>query len=202
MRMAWWNRILCMFLLHFFGFGGKYLHIKFEKSIWLRRNDVSFSFSSVWGQAFFIIHLDLPQSWSWENPRVLSFCCHHFEVSLGFPWFSKVTFLLTHRFACCVLLVRCFTIPMFPHIPTSLYTSFWPWINPTWAPYFDLLGHWELYNFQEHQSGTRNSRSSPQIPFNNSRLYPPNPHSPDFWHSKVIQCYITNDTRWWFQRLC
>ena len=105
------------------------------------------------------------------------------------PWFSKVTFLLTHRFACCVLLVRCFTIPMFPHIPTSLYTSFWPWINPTWAPYFDLLGHWELYNFQKHQSGTRNSRSSPQIPFNNSRLYPPNPHSPDFWHSKVIQCY-------------
>ena len=138
---------------------------------------------------FFIIHLDLPQSWSWENPRVLSFCCHHFEVSLGFPWFSKVTFLLTHRFACCVLLVRCFTIPMFPHIPTSLYTSFWPWINPTWAPYFDLLGHWELHNFQKHQSGTRNSRSSPQIPFNNSRLYPPNPHSPDFWHSKVIQCY-------------
>lgn len=72
--MAWWNIIIYLHVFtSFFGFGGKYLHIKFEKSIWLWRNAFSFSFSSVWGQDVFSNSPAPPHSWSWENPVLCLF---------------------------------------------------------------------------------------------------------------------------------
>lgn len=117
------------------------------------------------------------------------------------PWFSKLTFLLTHRFACCLLLVRCFTIPMFPHIPTSL---------PLFGHELILLGlHTLIYWVIESSTTFKNTNLELEIreallksPSTIVDFTPQIPIALIFDIQKLSNVIPPNDTRWWFQRLC